>query len=304
MSMNVVDKPEEPNQEDCCQNGCTPCVFDIYRAQLELWEKGSNSVNSSVVRYDVLSQTRFKPFTLTNTVPLTQDTNLYRFQPVVEQNVDLQGLLPYHAGQHLVLRLNRDKDKIITRAYTIISKTNSLENCSFEVLIKLYNNGVMSNYIKSLKIGEITYWRGPYGDFQYEPNKYRNILMICIGTGIAPMYAIIQEIVQNENDETVIKLLYGCRNPSNIILREELYKLSSFWNFNYICYLSEGYSSNEKKFSENLVHGKISKEHIRSYLNYPLDNLLVLICGTTNFTSEISDILVGFDVPIKNVHVF
>ena len=32
-------KPEEPDQLDCCDSGCTPCIFDTYYDQLERHEK-------------------------------------------------------------------------------------------------------------------------------------------------------------------------------------------------------------------------------------------------------------------------
>ena len=32
-------KPIPPSPEDCCGQGCTPCVNDIYEAELKLWEK-------------------------------------------------------------------------------------------------------------------------------------------------------------------------------------------------------------------------------------------------------------------------
>lgn len=38
--------PAQPDINDCCRSGCTPCVFDLYdaaleryRAQLQAWEK-------------------------------------------------------------------------------------------------------------------------------------------------------------------------------------------------------------------------------------------------------------------------
>jgi hypothetical protein len=38
--------PERPALEDCCHGGCTPCIFDLYeadleryRAALDAWEK-------------------------------------------------------------------------------------------------------------------------------------------------------------------------------------------------------------------------------------------------------------------------
>jgi hypothetical protein len=31
--------PVEPQLEDCCRSGCTPCVFDLYSDALERYEK-------------------------------------------------------------------------------------------------------------------------------------------------------------------------------------------------------------------------------------------------------------------------
>ena len=31
--------PPQPQLEDCCRSGCTPCVFDLYEAALERYEQ-------------------------------------------------------------------------------------------------------------------------------------------------------------------------------------------------------------------------------------------------------------------------
>uniref|UniRef100_R4G3M8 NADH-cytochrome b5 reductase n=1 Tax=Rhodnius prolixus TaxID=13249 RepID=R4G3M8_RHOPR len=274
MSLCELNKPEEPSQEDCCQNGCNPCVFDIYQNQLKLWEENRGHTNSRAAA--------------------VQDSN------------DTVGVLPFKAGQYVALRFeNASKEPAFeTRDYTIVTDKDEQVNGSFQVLIKLYNPSRTSEYIKTLQEGSITYWRGPLGDFEYKPNKYRHVLMICMGTGIAPMYAIIKEILNNESDESVIKMMFGCRNPSEIIFREQLCRLSAHWNFNYICYLSEDYSPKDKKYSETFVHGKISEEHIQSCLKLSLENLQVLICGTKKFNNEVLSYLITNGVPKANIYMF
>jgi len=32
-----ADKPEPPAPNECCENGCDPCVWDIYREALDDW---------------------------------------------------------------------------------------------------------------------------------------------------------------------------------------------------------------------------------------------------------------------------
>ena len=31
--------PHQPDIDDCCRSGCTPCVFDLYEDALERYEK-------------------------------------------------------------------------------------------------------------------------------------------------------------------------------------------------------------------------------------------------------------------------
>lgn len=31
--------PREPDTEECCGNGCDPCIFDLYEQRLERWRQ-------------------------------------------------------------------------------------------------------------------------------------------------------------------------------------------------------------------------------------------------------------------------
>jgi cytochrome-b5 reductase len=33
------EKPQPPASNECCESGCDPCVWDIYRAALQQWER-------------------------------------------------------------------------------------------------------------------------------------------------------------------------------------------------------------------------------------------------------------------------
>ena len=33
--LQLPSPPDEPTTTDCCNNGCTPCVFDVYREELQ-----------------------------------------------------------------------------------------------------------------------------------------------------------------------------------------------------------------------------------------------------------------------------
>ena len=48
--------PEEPEPDDCCGSGCTPCVFDTYYDQLERYEEKKEELESKLLEYEDDSQ--------------------------------------------------------------------------------------------------------------------------------------------------------------------------------------------------------------------------------------------------------
>ncbi len=37
--MKVKQKPIPPAPNECCESGCDPCIWDIYRNKLRKWEQ-------------------------------------------------------------------------------------------------------------------------------------------------------------------------------------------------------------------------------------------------------------------------
>ena len=52
------------------------------------------------------------------------------------------------------------------------------------------------------------------------------------------MVQVIRAIVENEEEETFIRLVYACRNQHNIILKQLLDDWTSHWNFSVLYGLS------------------------------------------------------------------
>ena len=67
--------------------------------------------------------------------------------------------------------------------------------------------------------------------------------MLASGTGIAPMVQIIQTIVENEDDNTFVHLVYSCRSQHDILLKDKLDRLASYWNFTVVYVLSQSSES-------------------------------------------------------------
>lgn len=275
-------KPKEPGSDDCCGNGCSLCVFDIYEQELAIWKRectkalsGSTCGNES--EEHPLSKDVYRSFTIASISKVTEDCFKYRF------TVPNRGSLGLSVGQHLILR-GCYGGEVITRQYTPISRNS--DSGYFDVLIKIYPGGKMSRYLTTLREGDTVEWRGPFGDFGYKPNQYRVLLLLAAGTGIAPMIQVLRAVVDNEEDETIVRLLFGVRKYEGIYLKEELNKLKLYWNVSIMYCLSEETTAPNSRYGEEIHFGQIDERLLKEELKKCRHPAHVLICGPNPFNSR------------------
>jgi cytochrome-b5 reductase len=182
-------------------------------------------------RLPALNPGKFFSMEILSIVRETKDSFLYKFKLPEGRCLGLS------TGQHIVARVFAENGVPITRQYTPISTLEQKD--WFEVLIKLYPDGVMSREIMKWSVGTQVDWKGPYGGFKYEMNKYDRLVLLACGTGIAPMVNIIREILDKEEDETRILLLYACRSQHDIFLKETIDEFKTYWNFSVVYFLSQ-----------------------------------------------------------------
>lgn len=83
--------------------------------------------------------------------------------------------------------------------------------------------GFVTSAIHSLKAGDKLGIRGPYGrGFPMEVAKGRDVIIMAGGLGIAPLRALIHEILKNRERHKDVFLLYGSKTPSDILYKDEL----------------------------------------------------------------------------------
>nr|XP_008538097.1 PREDICTED: NADH-cytochrome b5 reductase-like isoform X1 [Equus przewalskii] len=255
-------RPVEPLPSQCCGGGCSPCVFDLYHRDLARWEAARASKDRSLLGGEEsqncpshLSPETFLAFRISAMDRLTKDT--YRVRFALPRNSQL-GLRP---GQHLILR-GIVNDLEVQRAYTPISPANA--EGYFEVLIKCYQTGLMSQYVESWRAGDTAFWRGPFGGFFYQPNQYGELLMLAAGTGLAPMVPILQSITDNADDETFVTLVGCFKTFEGIYLKTFLQEQARFWNVRTFFVLSQESSPEQLPWSyrEKTRFGRLAQDLI------------------------------------------
>jgi len=130
---------------------------------------------------------------------VTPDSTLYDFGLPEGQSLNL----PVCA----CLLLRGPDDTI--RPYTPVSNASMLG--AFQLLIKRYPKGVVSQYLHDLPLGAKVGFKHIKFNVkeQYPFPGKQTFTMLAGGTGITPMYQALHELLGNQDDERRVALLYG-----------------------------------------------------------------------------------------------
>jgi len=155
--------------------------------------------------------------TLTTKEQLADDVWRFIFTLEVGQTLDFQ------AGQYLLLKVDG-----IYRQYSLSSPPS--QNTSFEIIMEIIPQGVASQYLDKLQIGEKAEFRGPAGVFILQDTP-KDKLFLATGTGIAPIKSMIINWIEthrasNPTSEVGLYLFFGLRTRQEVYLFDNLKKLA------------------------------------------------------------------------------
>jgi len=299
--------PEKPLASDCCGNGCDPCVFDIYQDELSVWEaeccqilRGDepHSRTDESIEAKQLKPDKYTSFLVESIVQETPYIKRIKCKLGPKQKLGLS------IGQHIIIKCKNPNGSSITRQYTPISSIDTV-GC-FELGIKIYDKGEMSQLIKHWSVGEEILVRGPLGTFSYTRNKYECLLMICAGTGVAPMCQVVGSLLEDDLEETRLRLIYACPSYSQLMAKTELDEWSQFWNFSVAYVLSQesAGSSQSYRYGEIVINGYVNQELVEKELKSCPLKTCVLVCGTPAFEAAVLNILKELNLSKDCIHKF
>lgn len=83
--------------------------------------------------------------------------------------------------------------------------------------------GSLTKMSSKLKAGDLLGVRGPYGNgWPIEQAKGKNLLIVAGGIGLAPLRPVIATILNNRPDFADVEILYGAKNPGELLFRGQL----------------------------------------------------------------------------------
>ncbi len=129
-------------------------------------------------------------------------------------SIDLPEELSYRPGQFVMVSVFGAGEVPISITSTP-GVTKGLELCVRTV-------GQVTSAINRLKAGDSIWVRGPYGKPFPVENGTRDILFVCGGIGIVPIRPLINLVMQNPKKRKRVSVIYGCRNPFEVLLMKEI----------------------------------------------------------------------------------
>ena len=175
----------------------------------------------------------------------------------------------------ILAKFDRDGAAVV-RPYTPIS-TNAMIG-RFELLVKIYAQGAMSQHLDGLQIGDAVEFKHiPFNVKIQYPFPAKNVGMLIGGTGIAPMVQALHAILGTADDTTAVSMLYASKVKEDILAEETL----EAWAAG-----SEGRFSCKHVLSEEPdgspwtgARGLITRELIEAHLPAPTDDVVIFVCG-------------------------
>ncbi|KVI11639.1 Ferredoxin reductase-type FAD-binding domain-containing protein [Cynara cardunculus var. scolymus] len=198
---------------------------------------------------------KWEEFKLQEKATVSHNTHIYRFSfdPNLKLGLDVASA-----------PLGKDaegKTKYVIRPYTPVSDPDS--KGYFDLMIKVYPEGKMSQHFAKLKPGDI--------------------VEIAGGSGITPMLQVIETILKNPDDNTKVSLVYANISPDDILLKKRLDMLAASHPNLKVFYTVD----NPSKYWVGGT-GYISKDMASKGLPAPSNHTLILVCGPPGMMKHIS----------------
>ena len=221
---------------------------------------------------------------------LSYNVRLFRFAlPSPDQKLGLP------VGKHVYVCASIG-GKLCMRAYT---PTSSVDEVGYiELLIKIYfkgedpkfpDGGLMSQYLDYLPLGATIDIKGPIGHIEYagrgaftvngERRFARRLAMVAGGTGITPVYQVIQAVLRDQPDDgTEMHVVYANRTEDDMLLREEIDR----WAAAHPARLKVWYVVSKVARPEDGWEygvGRVDERTLREHLPPGDGETLALVCG-------------------------
>ncbi len=206
----------------------------------------------------------------------------------------------WEAGQYITLHIPHE-GTILQRDYSLCYPK---EGNKASICVKKTMNGTISKKLVEEewihKEIEASIPRGKF-TLPIKPNEKRSIIGFAAGSGITPIYCMIQNILKNEKDSQ-FHLFYGNKTPESTIFLNEIKELAQTYSDRFFPHFIFSQHSNENRLWE----GRIDISKLDLWINQILDwdeTDEVVICGPNEMSVDIRNACIERGLHPSQVHM-
>lgn len=165
-----------------------------------------------------------------------------------------------------------------------------------ELCVDIAPMGKGSRFVESLRPGDRVTFRGPFGVFTVPEEERRPVEFVATGAGIAPMRAMIADLLTRRNPgPSAVTLTFGNRTPAEVLYHDEWRSLAeSDARFRYAPTLSQppaDWVGRRGRVTEALTARRAE-----------LRDRPVYICGSPVMVDDVRRTLAGLGLPEADIH--
>ena len=203
--------------------------------------------------------------------------------------------ITFQAGQYVSIKVNELGER---RSYSIASTPDN--NHGVTLVAEIIPGGKGSEYIKGLKPGDTVELLAPLGRFIVDLEtmpKERKLLFVATGSGIAPIYSMINDLLINKKERRPIRLHWGMRDEGHIFWFDNFQRLAEehpYFVFDMV--LSKPQEEWElcTGHVQDCIGRDLGKEKMGDWEGY--------VCGSPKMVEELKTLLIKMGMPEEQVH--
>ena len=113
--------------------------------------------------------------------------------------------------------------------------------------------------------------------YRLKTNEFEHVNLIAAGAGITPMYQLIQGMLNNPDDKSKIKLIFGVNTDKDLVMKREL----DVFEHKFPDRLKVVYRVSDPVEGSPFTKGRVDKELLQTELLGPKDRKTtkVFLCG-------------------------
>jgi propane monooxygenase reductase subunit len=212
--------------------------------------------------------------------------------------IEVEEPFGFRAGHYVDITL---PEHGVTRSYSMANPPS--EQNKLACIIKMYPDGAFSSLLRDqLKVGDPIIIKGPYGTCFRRENREGTMIMVGGGSGMAPLWSILNDHVEYGDHSRPITFFYGARSESDLFYLDKIVDIAQqLPNFRFVPGLSHLDDNadwqGERGFIHTVVDRFFKEEGLRA------SKMEVYTCGPPPMIDALTPVLQMNGVDQEHIHV-